>query len=87
MPFLFPALAAGICDVGILYLGRRNYLLEQEFHSDLEEALNKNQEKFTAAERLHNTTVVYHILMESILTTVHAHFREGQQHKLQPPEL
>ena len=32
MPFLFPALASAACDIGILYLGRRSYLLEQEFH-------------------------------------------------------
>jgi len=31
MPFLFPALAAAACDVGILYLGHRSYLLEQEY--------------------------------------------------------
>lgn len=32
MPFLFPALASAACDIGILYLGHRNYLLQQEFH-------------------------------------------------------
>jgi hypothetical protein len=34
MPFLFPALAAAACDFGILYLGHRSYLLEQQY-SDL----------------------------------------------------
>ena len=32
MPFLFPALASAACDIGILYLGRRNYLIQQEYH-------------------------------------------------------
>ncbi len=31
MPFLFPALASAVCDVGILYLGHRNYLLEEKY--------------------------------------------------------
>eukprot|EP00537_Pseudo-nitzschia_pungens_P007003 CAMPEP_0172357096 /NCGR_PEP_ID=MMETSP1060-20121228/1494_1 /TAXON_ID=37318 /ORGANISM="Pseudo-nitzschia pungens, Strain cf. cingulata" /LENGTH=1264 /DNA_ID=CAMNT_0013077607 /DNA_START=256 /DNA_END=4050 /DNA_ORIENTATION=- len=35
MPFLFPALAAAVCDIGILYLGHRNYLLDKQFHSDI----------------------------------------------------
>ena len=33
MPFLFPALASAVCDIGILYLGHRNYLLEEKYHS------------------------------------------------------
>jgi len=32
MPFLFPALASAVCDIGILYLGHRSYLLEQKYH-------------------------------------------------------
>jgi len=33
MPFLFPAIASAVCDIGILYLGRRNYLLEKDYHN------------------------------------------------------
>ena len=31
---MFPALASAICDIGILYLGHRNYLLEEKFLED-----------------------------------------------------
>ena len=31
MPFLFPALAAAICDFGILYVGHHNNVLQQQF--------------------------------------------------------
>lgn len=34
MPFLFPALVAAACDLGILYLSHRNYLLQQLYAGD-----------------------------------------------------
>jgi len=35
MPFLFPALASAVCDIGILYLGHRNYLREHSADESL----------------------------------------------------
>ncbi|VEU40402.1 unnamed protein product [Pseudo-nitzschia multistriata] len=50
MPFLFPALAAASCDVFILYLGHRSYLLEQRYSAGSYDADGYNHDDAYASD-------------------------------------